>query len=75
MSLVNFMCLQLNDKPLSILRLSSDFQIRSDTSLCLTKTMPEIEAKCKEMNDIFTHIDHLEVRNKFIIDGLINKKL
>ncbi|XP_025115596.1 biogenesis of lysosome-related organelles complex 1 subunit 4-like [Pomacea canaliculata] len=34
--------------------------IRSDTSLCLTKTMPEIEAKCKEMNDIFTHIDHLE---------------
>lgn len=72
---MNFKFLQLNHKPLSILHLSSDFQIRSDTSLCLTKTMPEIEAKCKEMNDIFTHIDHLEVRNKSIIEGLINKKL
>lgn len=34
--------------------------IRSDTTLCLTKTMPEIQARCHEMQEMFDRIDRLE---------------
>ncbi|KAK7114305.1 biogenesis of lysosome-related organelles complex 1 subunit 4-like [Littorina saxatilis] len=34
--------------------------IRSDTSLCLSKTMPEIQSKCEEMEEMFDRIDCLE---------------
>ncbi|KAL8616353.1 hypothetical protein ACOMHN_032207 [Nucella lapillus] len=34
--------------------------IRSDTSLCLAKTMPEIQSRCQEMQDMFGRIDRLE---------------
>ncbi|XP_076449405.1 biogenesis of lysosome-related organelles complex 1 subunit 4-like [Babylonia areolata] len=34
--------------------------IRSDTSLCLSKTMPEIQSKCQKMEDMFQRIDRLE---------------
>lgn len=39
----------------------SAFQIRSDTALCLYRTMPEIQEKCKEIQVIFAKIDKLEV--------------
>ncbi|KAK0062740.1 biogenesis of lysosome-related organelles complex 1 subunit 4 [Biomphalaria pfeifferi] len=35
--------------------------IRSDTSLCLTTTLPQIQEKCAEMEFIFDKIDKLEV--------------
>lgn len=34
--------------------------IRSDTSLCLQNTMPDIQIKCKEMDAVFEKIDRLE---------------
>ncbi|XP_041376307.1 biogenesis of lysosome-related organelles complex 1 subunit 4-like [Gigantopelta aegis] len=34
--------------------------IRSDISLCLTKTLPGIEAKCRDMEAVFDKIDKLE---------------
>ncbi|GFS14206.1 biogenesis of lysosome-related organelles complex 1 subunit 4-like [Elysia marginata] len=34
--------------------------IRSDTSLCLQNTMPDIQMKCKEMDAVFEKIDRLE---------------
>ena len=40
------------------------FQIRSDTSLCVDKTVPDIQAKCESMQQIFERIDKLEVSGK-----------
>ena len=37
------------------------FQIRSDTSLCVDKTVPGIQEKCESMQQIFERIDKLEV--------------
>ncbi|KAH9490092.1 biogenesis of lysosome- organelles complex 1 subunit 4 [Bulinus truncatus] len=34
--------------------------IRSDTSLCLTTTLPQIQEKCVEMEAVFEKIDRLE---------------
>ncbi|RUS76295.1 hypothetical protein EGW08_015941 [Elysia chlorotica] len=34
--------------------------IRSDTSLCLQNTMPDIQMKCREMEAVFEKIDRLE---------------
>ncbi|XP_067651272.1 biogenesis of lysosome-related organelles complex 1 subunit 4-like [Haliotis asinina] len=34
--------------------------IRSDTTLCLNKTVPDIQSKCAEMEAIFEKIDKLE---------------
>ena len=40
---------------------SLSLQIRSDTSLCVDKTLPEIQVKCESMQQIFDRIDKLEV--------------
>ena len=36
-------------------------QIRSDTNLCLGRTLPTIHKKCLEMEKMFEKIDQLEV--------------
>ena len=40
------------------------FQIRSDTSLCVDKTVPGIQEKCESMQQIFERIDKLEVSDR-----------
>ena len=38
-------------------------QVRSDTNLCLTKTLPAIREKSRQMETVFQKIDQLEVRD------------
>ncbi|XP_064598992.1 biogenesis of lysosome-related organelles complex 1 subunit 4-like [Liolophura sinensis] len=53
--------------------------IRSDTALCLYRTMPEIQEKCKEIQVIFGKIDKLEAfvtavkRNVSEVEDRVNK--
>ncbi|KAK3607385.1 hypothetical protein CHS0354_022546 [Potamilus streckersoni] len=44
--------------------------IRSDTSLCMNKTLPQIKAKCDGMKKIFTRIDRLEAFAAFLREQL-----
>lgn len=37
------------------------YQIRSDTSLCLDETMPRIHEKASQLTQVFDKIDQLEV--------------
>ena len=40
-----------------------NFQIRSDTALCLGTTLPEVHKKAQQMKLIFERIDKLTVSN------------
>ncbi|KAL3858594.1 hypothetical protein ACJMK2_008866 [Sinanodonta woodiana] len=44
--------------------------IRSDTSLCMNKTLPLIKEKCDGMKKIFTRIDRLEAFAAFLRERL-----
>ncbi|XP_061197474.1 biogenesis of lysosome-related organelles complex 1 subunit 4-like [Saccostrea echinata] len=53
--------------------------IRADTNLCLTETLPRIQTKCTQMQEIFEKIDKLEAfvgmvkTNVSVLEECVNK--
>ncbi|XP_036359453.1 biogenesis of lysosome-related organelles complex 1 subunit 4 isoform X2 [Octopus sinensis] len=70
---------QLISDYVEYLKVDCSLEIRGDTTLCLYKTMPEIEVKASEMQRLFVKIDQLEElvtivsKNVSLMEEQVNK--